>query len=162
MPYRWQDQTELTLTPHRSLPRRGFAVVILLFFMLVTLPVMTMIGTRVLWGLLPFAMAALAALWWGLQRSYRDGEVTEVLTLTPDLCRLTRDGPRGKHGDWQANPYWVEVRLYETEGPVPQYITLRGNGREVEIGAFLSEDERKRLYPELLRAFRATQAGGRN
>jgi uncharacterized membrane protein len=28
-------------------------------------------------------------------------------------------------------------------------VTLSGNGREVEIGAFLSEDERKSLFKEL-------------
>jgi uncharacterized membrane protein len=32
---------------------------------------------------------------------------------------------------------------------VPNYVTLSGAGREVEIGAFLSEDERKALYGEL-------------
>jgi uncharacterized membrane protein len=35
---------------------------------------------------------------------------------------------------------------------VPQYLTLRGNGREVELGAFLSEDERVSLREELRKA----------
>jgi uncharacterized membrane protein len=41
------------------------------------------------------------------------------------------------------------VHLYGTEGPLPNYVTLSGNGREVEIGSFLSEDERKSLFKEL-------------
>jgi len=41
------------------------------------------------------------------------------------------------------------VHLYGTERPLPNYVTLSGNGREVEIGAFLSEDERKSLFKEL-------------
>jgi uncharacterized membrane protein len=32
---------------------------------------------------------------------------------------------------------------------VPYYVTLNGNGRRVEIGAFLSEDERRALHGEL-------------
>jgi uncharacterized membrane protein len=36
---------------------------------------------------------------------------------------------------------------------VPNYVTLSGNGREVEIGAFLSEDERKALYQDLAQTF---------
>jgi uncharacterized membrane protein len=46
------------------------------------------------------------------------------------------------------------VLKYDTDGPVPHYVTLQGAGREVEIGAFLSEDERCALYDELRREIR--------
>ena len=36
---------------------------------------------------------------------------------------------------------------------MPNYVTLKGQGREVEIGAFLSEDERLSLRDELAVAF---------
>jgi uncharacterized membrane protein len=36
---------------------------------------------------------------------------------------------------------------------VPQYLTLRGGGRVVEIGAFLSQDERPVLARDLQLAF---------
>jgi len=32
---------------------------------------------------------------------------------------------------------------------MPNYVTMLGNGREVEIGAFLSEEERLALYANL-------------
>ena len=41
--------------------------------------------------------------------------------------------------------------LRDKEGPVANYITLSGNGREVELGSFLSEDERKELFSDLNR-----------
>ena len=41
--------------------------------------------------------------------------------------------------------------MYDKEGPVANYITLSGNGREVELGSFLGEDERKELFHELNR-----------
>ena len=34
---------------------------------------------------------------------------------------------------------------------MPNYVTLTGCGREVEIGAFLSEDERMALFQDLSR-----------
>jgi uncharacterized membrane protein len=42
--------------------------------------------------------------------------------------------------------------LHKKGGPVPEYITLAGGPREVELGAFLSEEERVTLAPELRRA----------
>jgi len=150
MPYEWSDsRRHLTLWPHRSLPRRGFAVVIGLFFLLAMIPLFAMLGTALLWGLLPFGLAALAALWFGLRLSYRSGEVLETLSITPDATVLQRRNPDGSQQAWECNTYWARAEIHEKGGPVPWYVTLTGNGRRVEIGAFLSEEERRALYGEL-------------
>ena len=39
--------------------------------------------------------------------------------------------------------------LHPTAGPVPNYLTLQGGPREVELGAFLSEEERLALRDEV-------------
>ena len=122
---------------------------ILLFFLLSTIPLYGLIGTVVLWGVLPFLLLALGAMWYALRRNERDLQILEVLTLTPDDVHLSRETLRGKRQEWNCNPYWTQVNLHEKGGPVPHYVTLSGAGREVEIGAFLSEDERKALYAEL-------------
>ncbi len=138
--------------PFRSLPKRGFVFVIGMAYVLLLIPISAFIGTLAIWWLLVPGLAAIAGLYWFLDRSYRDGEILEVLELWPDHVQLTRDGPHGVHAQWQANPYWVTVQLHPKGGPVPDYITLKGNGREVEIGAFLSEAERPPLYNELQQA----------
>lgn len=154
MPYQWfqADRTtaSLHLWPYRSLPKRGFVWFIAVTAALFALPVLAYLGTAVLWVLLAFALCALAAIWAALQRSYQDGEILEVLSLSDDLITLIRHGPRGKRQDWQARPHWVRLTLYPDQGPVPNYLTLRGNQREVELGRFLSEDERKALHQELI------------
>lgn len=150
MPYEWSDsRRHLTLWPHRSLPRRGFAAVIALFFVLAMVPLVGLLGTVLLWGLLPFGLAALAALWFGLRLSYRSGEVLETLAITPEATVLRRRNPDGSEQSWECNTYWARAELHRKGGPVPYYVTLSGNGRRVEIGAFLSEDERRALYGEL-------------
>ena len=118
-----------------------------------------MLGTVLLWGLLPFMLAATAGLYYALRRNERDRQILEVLTVTPDETRLMRRNPKGDVQDWQSNTYWVKVALHENGGPVPFYVTLSGNGREVEIGAFLSEDERKALFAELQDHLRRHTAG---
>lgn len=124
---------------------------------LLALPLLVLIGSPVLWGLLPFVLGAVAAIWLALQRSYRDGEIVEILRLSPDQMQLTRHGPRGRRQDWQANPHWVQVQIHPTGGPVPHYLTLRGAGREVELGAFLTEGERQALERDLRNALRPNQ-----
>ncbi|MFM2388960.1 MAG: hypothetical protein RLZZ437_515 [Pseudomonadota bacterium] len=154
MPYQWSPTPDphLRLWPYRSLTPRGFVWFIGTTAALIAVPLVAMIGQPVWWGLLPFIAAALWAVWYAINRSYRDAAILEELHLTPDLITLDRHGPRATHQRWEANPHWVQVRLYPTEGPVPQYLTLRGNGREVELGAFLSEDERVSLREELRKA----------
>ncbi|MEP2533877.1 DUF2244 domain-containing protein [Shimia sp.] len=154
MPYRWSSDdpdthSVLTLWPHRSLPRRGFAAMVLMAFTFGTMPLYGLLGTVFLWGILPFVLIMVVGLWWGLERSYRDGDIFEDLSLTDATLSLTHRPPRGPLQTWACNVYWARVQMHVHGGPVPHYITLSGNDRTVEIGSFLSEDERKVLFGEL-------------
>ncbi|SEP23052.1 Uncharacterized membrane protein [Salinihabitans flavidus] len=154
MPYHWTENPPdagavLTLWPYRSLPHKGFAVVILVTFVVITIPLYPLLGTALVWGMLPFMLAGVAGLWWGLRRSYRDGTTLEELTRAGDILTLIHTPARGAPQSWECNIYWAKAELHDNGGPVPFYITLSGNGRTVEIGRFLSEDERKALFAEL-------------
>ena len=155
MPYEWlppapdRAETRLHLWPYRSLPRRGFVWFIGGTCALILVPMLSVLGSPVLWGILPFFLLAIWGMWFALSKSYRDGEIVEDLAFTRDTMRLVRHGPRGRKQEWEANPYWVRVALHPTGGPVPNYLTLKGDGREVELGAFLSEEERITLRDEL-------------
>lgn len=166
MPYTWTSEQiavgaedRLTLWPYRSLSPRGFALFILVTAGMISLPLLSVLGTVVLWGILPFFVLVLGGIWYAIQRSYRDADMGEELTITPGAVHLVRRNVRGPAQTWECESYWAKVHLHPTGGPVPHYVTLTGHGREVEIGAFLSEDERKRLYGEIAEALRrATQA----
>lgn len=140
--------------PNRSLPKKGFVLFIGVTWVMLMLPMVALLGTAVLWGLLPFMLGALALIWWSLQRSYKDGELLEELTLWRDHITLTQQSAHKPAKHWEANPHWVEPKIRPTGGPVGHYITLRGNNREVELGKFLSEDERESLFGEIQVALR--------
>lgn len=155
MPYRWTidadgNSVELTLWPHQSLPARGMAAFVLATFVMISLPLFGLLGTVVLWGLLPFLLLAVFGIWYALTRSHADRSILETLTLQQDTVVLTRNNPRSADQTWDCNRYWATPTLHPTGGPVPNYVTLRGNGREVEIGAFLSDEERVVLYGDLV------------
>lgn len=158
MPYDWTrtdsrgGAQELHLWPHQSLAPRGYATFIAATLALVSLPLLMVLGSALLWGLLPFVLLALGGMWLALDRNRRRRQIVEVLTLTGDRAHLVRRDPGGAVREWDCNRYWARPEIHARGGPVPQYVTLRGCGRTVEIGAFLSEDERVSLYDDLVRA----------
>jgi uncharacterized membrane protein len=161
MPYEWTTPSpikdshwQLSLWPYRSLLRKDFVLFIGATAALVSLPLLTLLGKAVLWGILPFFLLMIAGVWYALHVSYRRGEVLEKLTVDDAQAHLTRHNPKGEVQEWRANRYWVTVHLHPKGGPVENYITLRGGDREVEIGAFLDATERLALCDELKGAFR--------
>ena len=158
MPYRWsvynKDHKEtqiLELWPHNSLSKNGFATFIIITFILTLFPLIALSGTILFWWLLPFMMLALWTIWVALRQSYKNNEIFERLSFDTEMLKLIQTTSSGKNKSWSCAGYWSRVNLYTSEGPIPFYVTLKGNGREVEIGAFLSEGERKSLYHELLK-----------
>lgn len=153
MPYQWLPNDgggdRLHLWPHRSLSQRGFVWFLGLTAALIAVPLIGILGSPVVWGLLPFLLVTLWSIWFALRKNGRDRDIVEDLHLSRDRIRLVRHEPGGRRRDWDANPYWLRVTLHPTGGPVPNYLTLKGEGREVELGAFLSEEERIALQAEL-------------
>lgn len=142
---------DLRLWPHNALSAQGFVAVIGVSAGVLALPLVAVLGHPVLWGLLPFAGLALWGLWAGLRRNQRDRSVREEMHLARGGLHLRRLNPRGPVQEWHADPAWVALRLIPKGGPVEQYLTLTGGGREVELGAFLTPEERIALHDELSR-----------
>lgn len=160
MPYEWTSSDTgngqtLTLWPHQSLPPRGFVLFIGVTAAMISLPLFALLGSVLLWALLPFLAMAVGGIWYAIHRNRESARILEVLTLDADTARLVRTGPRGLTQEWDCNRYWARVTLHAKGGPVPNYVTLSGNGREVEIGAFLSEEERLTLSRDLTWHIRA-------
>ena len=155
MPYEISEDTNdpqskiIEIWPYNSLKPKGFVLFLGSTFVLISFPLFNVLGTTVFWGLLPFLLAAFMGVWFALRRSLNDRQILEQLTLSKEEIALIRQNPTGEHKRWVCSPYWAKLNIYETEGPVANYITLTGNGKEVELGSFLSEDERKALYGKL-------------
>lgn len=163
MPYEWipsdigpkPPRAELHLWPYRSLTNQGFVTFISLTATAISAPLIGVFGTPVLWGLLPFLLIAIWGVWFALRTTWKQGETLEMLRLWDDSITLTRHNPKGPPQTWEANPHWVRIIDHDASGPVPHYLTLKGGPREVEIGAFLSEDERVTLHSEITQRLNA-------
>lgn len=154
-PYTREDEPRfrLTLQPHRSLSREGVTWLMFIVTMGFVFSLIPFLGTPVAWGLLPFFCGTLWLLWAGLTRNYKDADLREVLTIWPDLVTVVRIEPNGEIKRWHANPYWVDVAIEDTP-KIEKYLTLSGNGRRIELGAFLTPDARASLYDDITLAIR--------
>lgn len=135
--------------PHNALNPRGFVLAIGLCAAALAIPLIAVLGTPALWGVLPFAAAAVWGLWFALDRNWRDRRIAEEMTFSRTAVTLTRTNPKGPPQDWRADPHFVTLKLLPRGGPVENYLILTGGGREVELGAFLTPGERRRLHDEL-------------
>ena len=153
MPYHWSDTSHaktLTLWPHQSLTPRGFSWFIGATALLLSLPLLAVLGSPVAWVLMVFFLAAIWGVWRAIMANRAHRTMHEELTLTEERLHLSHVPPKGGEIlQWEANPHWVTVEM-RNDGPVENYLTLRGGGREVELGAFLTPEERAGLYRELL------------
>ena len=156
MPYRWTDETDLktvTLWPHQSMTPGGFSWFIGATAVMLTLPLFAVLGSAVAWVLMAFFLATIAGVWRAITVNQHHRSLREELTLSEARVALDHIPPDGDPLSWEANPHWVTVHL-RNDGPVENYLTLRGGGREGELGAFLTPEERKDLYDELNREIR--------
>jgi uncharacterized membrane protein len=161
MPYRWTHAeadvavdapvARLTLWPHQSMTAGGFVTFIGVTAGMLAVPLVTVLGSPVAWVLMLFFLAAIAGIWWAIMANRAQQSLHEELAIWPDRLRLEHVAPRRAPLEWEANPYWVRVHLRDKGGPVENYLTLEGSDREVELGAFLSPEEREALHGELTR-----------
>lgn len=149
MPYDWHDDKGtqvLRAWPYRSLPRKGFVWFLAITAILLALPLTALLGSMLLWGLLPFMLVTITGIWWAINQSYRSGRTLEILRLSRNRISLTRSDPGQPDRQWNANPYWIRATI--RPGPVENYLVLTGDhesGREIEFGLFLSTAERAEL-----------------
>lgn len=132
------------LKPNRTLSRRGLRRLIVV---LVALALMTA-GLGAWQGnvFAPlFALVESAAVAVALSVAWRAGDRSERITLDASSLEVqSLPGPRSV----RFQSYWVRVLLEPGDGR--QRLLLSSHGREMEIGAFLAEQERVELSKKLM------------
>ena len=139
----------ITLWPNRSLNKKYFYVVILATFGAMMLTIIPFIGTQTFFVMLPFSLITLIILFLSIILNYQSGELYENIRIWPNLIELKRYEINGTSKEWNANPYWTKVNLYNKGQKIQNYLTLTGNGREVEVGAFLAPNERVEIKKKI-------------
>jgi uncharacterized membrane protein len=139
----------ITLTPHRSLSREGFVVVMGLVG-LVNLVAGLMFYVLGAWPIVGFLGLDVLAIWWAFRQNYKDQNEAERIVKQGDdiiLYRLLRDGTERQA---KFNRRWLRVELeHDVERELVGRLLLCTRGERHEIASFLGADERVSLAKAL-------------
>jgi len=141
---------DVVVYPHRSLRPTGFLVLMgvlcacsfavgLVLFLSGAWPVIGFLGVDVLVVYIAFRM------------NYRAARAYETVRLTPAALEITQVDARGRGRRLTFQPYWLAVDIDDPPRRDSR-LTLRSHGRRLEIGRFLTPQEKLELAQALRRA----------
>lgn len=146
------------LTPHRSLSRTGF-VVLMGFVCAVSFIAGMAFLIMGAWPVLGFFGLDALAIWWAFRINNRAARAFEEIRVTPSELRVRRTSHRGHVVEWVLNPLWVQLDRTEDPEFGIERLYLVSRGRRVSIGSFLGPDEKASFAKALLAALHAAKRG---
>jgi uncharacterized membrane protein len=147
-----------TITPHRSLGRRGFIALMcaiggisfiggMVFLALGAWPVMGFLGLDVL------------LIYWAFRANYRAARAYETVTVTASAITIRQVSHRGAKTELTFNPLWVKLEREADPEFNAGKLYLVSRGRKFVIAGFLSPREKDTFAGALLAALHEAKRG---
>ena len=151
------DAVSMMILPHRSLSRAG-----LWLFMALQSAATAGFAMLAAWGgnvFAPvFALVELVLVGYCLSRVWRSSAAGQIVVISPvrlEIASMDGGAPARFH------PYWARLALVPGAWrSAPSRLLVRSHGREVEIGAFLNDGERRDLQRRLSALVAQAASGG--
>lgn len=140
---------QATLTPHRSLTREGFYVLMGLVI-LVNLVVAGMFVALGAWPIAGFAGLDVLLVWWAFRVNFADARRLERISITEHELVLDRESAKHPPQQQRFVRRWVRVEIEEDrERELIGSLLLVSGRTRVTVGEFLAPEERKTLAEAL-------------
>jgi len=146
------------LTPHRSLNRTGF-LVLMGFLSAVSFAAGLAFLLMGAWPVFGFFGLDMLAIYWAFRVNFRNAKATEEIRVTPFELRIRRVSHRGDVVEWVLNPLWVQLdqKIHAEFGIEKLYLVSKG--RSISIARFLGADEKASFAKALTAALQAARRG---
>ena len=146
------------LTPHRSLSRTGF-LVLMGFVSAVSFAAGVAFWMMGAWPVFGFFGLDVLLVYWAFRVNFRRAKATEEISVTASELRVRRVSHRGHVVEWVLNPLWVQLdqKTHAEFGIEKLYLVSRG--RRVSIASFLGADEKASFAKALLTALQVAKRG---
>jgi uncharacterized membrane protein len=148
------------IKPHRSLGRRGFAIVIGAF---ATLSVIVSVPFYLLgaWPVIGFLGFDVLALWIAFRLSFAQARACEQVALTYVELMVRKISSRGVTREWRFNPSWVRIETEKDEEFGMTRLAVSARGSRLALAEALSPHERADFANAFSRALATAKAGPR-
>ena len=146
------------LTPHRSLSRTGF-LVLMGFLSVISFAAGIAFLLMGAWPVFGFFGLDVLVIYWAFRVNFRRALATEEISVTPSELRVRRVSHRGHVVEFVLNPLWVQLdrKVHAEFGIERLYLVSRG--RRVAIANFLGADEKASFANALTAALQAARRG---
>ena len=146
------------LTPHRSLNRAGF-LVLMAFLSVVSFAAGLAFLLMGAWPVFGFFGLDVLVIYWAFRINFRHARASEEIRITPSELKLRRVSHRGHVVEFVLNPLWVQLDQKTHAEYGIEKLYLRSKGRRVSIGSFLGPDEKASFAKALGAALAAARRG---
>lgn len=134
---------ERVLLPYRSLPPRGFNILMLVLG-LISVTVSIIFVTVGAWPVCGFFGLDVLLVYVAFRLSYRSARQRETLRLAEEEFTVERVGIRGDRHSWRFQPFWLRV-VYEERPDQTNRLAITSHGRSLTIGTFLPAPVRREV-----------------
>jgi uncharacterized membrane protein len=154
-------ETELfsaRLTPHRSLGRAGF-LVLMAFVSVVSFAAGMAFLLMGAWPVFGFFGLDVLAIYVAFRIYFRRARASEEIRVTLSELYVRRTSHRGHVVEFTFNPLWVQLdRQTHAEFGIER-LYLVSKGRRIAIGGFLGAEEKESFSNALMAALQAARRG---
>jgi len=130
------------LTPHRSLNRTGF-LVLMAFLSAVSFAAGIAFLLMGAWPVFGFFGLDVLLIYWAFRANYRAAAAYEEVTVTASELRVRKVTHRGKVSEWTLNPLWVKLDRVTHEEFGIEHLFLVSRGRRLPVASFLGPQEKE-------------------
>jgi len=146
------------LTPHRSLNRAGF-LILMAFLSLVSFAAgvtFLMLGA---WPVFGFFGLDVLAVYFAFRTNFARATAREEISVTPTELRVRRVSHHGAVSEFSFNPLWVRLDRQVHEEYGIERLALVSRGKSLTIASFLGPDEKASFAKALTTALAAAKRG---
>jgi uncharacterized membrane protein len=146
------------ITPHRSLPRTGFLVLMAAFGAVSFIAGMVFLIAGA-WPVFGFFGLDVLLLYWAFRLNYRHAGAYEEVTVTSSVLTVRKVSHRGRAREWVLNPLWVKLDKVAHEEFGIERLFLVARGKQLVIASFLGPDEKASFAQQLDHALSEAKRG---